>query len=493
MTPPTELLRRFIQLDRALQARGFPATDPWWHETIARWYHSGVLQLVGRVGRGGGKSSTMCRLAVCEALYGGHRINPGDTGVVTIVSAGKRDANERLTTIREILEALGWTPGRRGQPLGPREFIETAEEIQLPARRIAFRVFAASVRAVSGFTSIFILLDEVAKWRDERTGISPATEVYASVKATRRARRKKIALISSPLGLVDLHADLFALGDTQDQIAVHAPTWIANTSVTEAECRAQEANALIFDREYRAIPQAEDELSVYTSPQVERATRKTPLDLPPDSRHRYIATIDPATSGNAWTLIIACLSDLNVRRVVLAREWRGSSKRPLVPGQVFREIKELITPYDVRFLYSDQFSAQALREIAAQHSVNLVIEPWTAAIKTEAYETMRTLFEAVPSRIDLPPDPQVTADILGVRQKLGRNGFTYDLATSGGRHSDYAPAIAMAILKAISQPLAPPSNLTIGELAAAQKTSFLNERERARKRSERLGAFRFRR
>lgn len=200
MTPHArEILRRFRALDLHLQAKGFPATSPWWHETIERFYLTGRRQLVPRVGRRGGKSSTLCRLAVCEALYGQHRIPPSDTGVVAIVSALREDAAERLETIRSILEALGWRRAKAGQA-GVNEYEERAEEIALPSRRIVFRVYTASVRRVSGFTSIFILLDEVAKWRDEKTGANPAKIVIKSIRPTASTMRNaKIVLSSSPI------------------------------------------------------------------------------------------------------------------------------------------------------------------------------------------------------------------------------------------------------------------------------------------------------
>lgn len=485
--PAPEVVRRFKALDSYLQTKGFPATSPEWHRQIERWYTSGVLQFVGRVGRGGGKSSTICRLAVCEALYGKHHINPGDTGIVTIVSASKDDANDRLETIRAILIALGYSAVRRGTPPGPKHFLESAEEISIPHLRVAFRVYAASFRALSGFTSIFIFLDEVAKWRDEKTGVSPATEVFASVSATRRSKPKKIALISSPLGLKDLHADLFAQGDTDAQIVWHAPTWVANPTVTEADCRTQEPNEVRFQREYGAIPTAEDELSVFEGAQVTRATRTT-LMLPADERHRYVATIDPATRGNAWTFVISCLSDQRVRRVVFNREWRGTKGKPLVPGEVFKEIKPTLTAYGLRILFSDQFSADSLVEIARQQGIALIIEPWTSQLKEEAYENLRTLFQE--SKIELPPDPQVTSDLLGVRQKIGRNGLTYDLATSGGRHSDYAPAVALAVLKSIIPCTPLRTSQTLEQEAQAAKARFLSDLTKRRERAERRGQFR---
>ena len=64
------IVTRLRALDRALVANGFPSTSPWWSATLERFYASGKRQLVLRCGRRGGKSSTLCRVGVAEALYG---------------------------------------------------------------------------------------------------------------------------------------------------------------------------------------------------------------------------------------------------------------------------------------------------------------------------------------------------------------------------------------------------------------------------------------
>ena len=81
-----DVWQHLAEIDEQLVSRGWPAMSHWWRETLAKFYASGKRQLVLRVGRRGGKSSTLCRVAVAEALYGAHVIPPGDVGVVAIVS-----------------------------------------------------------------------------------------------------------------------------------------------------------------------------------------------------------------------------------------------------------------------------------------------------------------------------------------------------------------------------------------------------------------------
>jgi len=216
-------------MERALINRGFPGMTDWWRTTITEFYRSGRRQLVLRVGRRGGKSTTLCRVAVLEALYGGHSIPPGDVGVVAIVSVSRDQSAERLRTVRAILDALriGYRPIDGG--------------IELTGAPIVFKTFAASIAGVSGFTCICAICDEVSKWRDNDSGTNPASEVLSSLRPTLAGQpHARIFLSSSPMGTGDAHAKAFDLGDTEFQRTAHAPTWIARPSLSEIETRALE-------------------------------------------------------------------------------------------------------------------------------------------------------------------------------------------------------------------------------------------------------------
>ena len=160
------------ELDSTLAAKRFPRISPWWMSTLERFYSARQRVLVLRVGRRGGKSSTLCRVAVCEALWGGHDVPAGDIGIVAIISVKREEAEKRLLTVKALLDAIGvsYEPFPSG--------------IRLKGRDIAFQVFTASIAGVSGFTCICAICDEVSKWRDTDTGANPATEVLRSLRPT---------------------------------------------------------------------------------------------------------------------------------------------------------------------------------------------------------------------------------------------------------------------------------------------------------------------
>jgi hypothetical protein len=434
--------------------------------------------MVARVGRRGGKSSTLCRLAVVEALYGHHDIPAGDRGIVAIVSARRVDALARLRTIRAILDAIG-APYRA-----------SGDSVHLETRPVTFQVYTASIAGVSGFTSVFVLLDEVAKWRDTSTGANPAQIVIDSIiPTTATMPNARVVLISSPMGLSDAHAVAFARGNTDGQIVVQAPTWVANPTLSEDKCRAlARGDVVSFLREYAAIPQAETEDSLYDGAALSRCLRPSAEDVPPDARHRYVVCLDPSTRGSSWTLVVATLSDNSVRKVCLVRQWSCARNNPTRPSEVFAEIKRTIKPYNQTNIFADQSEKFALNEIANRHGLTLLSEPqWSTAQRASAYEGLRTLIND--GLVELPNDTLVVSDILGVRKNVAPSGVSYELTPNGERCSDYATAIAMACMLARVPPAPVERVLSVSEKAQKERLIFLEDRRKKRELAERRSRF----
>lgn len=473
-----EILARYDEVDARLVAAGFPPTSAWWRQTIERWVRSGRRQLVGRIGRRGGKSSTLSRLAVVVALYGRHVIPPGDLGVGAVISTDKSEALGRLRTIEAVLDALGIAHKPSQAPkLG----------LELVGRPIEFRVFAATIKGVSGFTAVFVLCDEVAKWRDADTGVNPATTVLASVRPTMTTQPNALMVMSSsPMGRFDAHFDAFEEGDTPLQVTAHAPTWVANPTVSEADTHTLEPDEATWSREYAAVPQAEAETSLLTEVLIDRCIRRGSEPLERRAGYHYFAAIDPATRGNAWTLAVATRDSKGTRIVVCVREWRGTPSAPLSPRAVFQDIAGEVGRYGIRWLDTDQWAIDALRDSARDAGLSLREQAWTTSTKAEAYEAL--LNHARSSELELPDVPEVKTDLLGIRKKLTRNGVTYELATVNGRHSDFAPCIALVVqaahFKAEGDAPPPP---TAEQRQARGKVEFLESLTRERKRQERFG------
>lgn len=474
MSHTDTILARYDALDQLLVAHGMPATSPWWRRLIERWYRSGKTQAVLRVGRRGGKSSTLCRLAVVELIWGDHKIPPGDVGVVAIVSADKSEAAARLTTITTILDILGY----RYAPWG-----NQAIGIRLTGKRLGVRVYAATIKGVSGFTAIFVFLDELAKWKDEEAGVNPASDVIASIRPTIASQpNAKIALSSSPLGTLDAHHDAYAEGETELQIVDSAPTWVAHPALTEARTHILEPDSAKWQREYGAIPQQGNTRSLLSSVVLDRAIARWSEHVPDPVLYTYRSAMDPATRRNAYTYAATTMHPDGIRQVVAHRQWQGSPTRPVVVKEALRDIAKLNEPLGIQHTITDQFAPDLMRELSQGTGVYLHVENWSPALKAEAYEGLKTAINQ--DKLVLPPDPWVKQDLLDIVVKITRAGEIYDLVERGGRHADYAPVVAIALLRTkVRARFAE----TTQSLADRQKSDFLASRKKEAERRERFG------
>jgi hypothetical protein len=192
---------------------------------------------------------------------------------------------------------------------------------------------------------------------------------------------------------------------------------------------------------------ADPSSSLFSSGELERVTRKAPAELPFESGFDYGATMDPATRGNAWTFTVGAkkrgTDDFQKRIVVvLAKQWIGSKVEPLSPDTVMREIAATCKTYGIDVVTTDQYAADALRDIAERYGLALRVETITAQRKVELFQDLQTKIGE--ESIELPPDPVLRADLLSVRKRVTQNGIGIELPkTSDGRHADYAPAVAL--------------------------------------------------
>lgn len=245
------------RLEVAWAQSGGRPLSPFWSDWIRHW--GARRREVLRVGRRGGKSSMLEQIATVEALHSTATVPTGDAGVVPIVSVDRREASNRIRAVGLMLDCLGIHEERsrtkKSQGIKRKSY---ADRHVLESERFGTRiiqVYTASIAGVSGFTSICVLLDEVAKWKDTDTGSNPAAEVIASIAPTMATQPEAVMVLSSsPWSEVDAHAQAYDQGDTTSQRVSYAPSWIANPTLTEEGTRREEPDDQIWEREYKAIP-----------------------------------------------------------------------------------------------------------------------------------------------------------------------------------------------------------------------------------------------
>lgn len=226
---------------------------------------------------------------------------------------------------------------------------------------------------------------------------------------------------------------------------------------------------------------ADAESSLLSGDELEACTRKEPLVLPSevDDGYEYVAEMDPATRVNAWTLIVAKMTGKK-HVIVLAKQWVPTRDGELSPAKILTEIRDVLAPYRVTRIGTDQWRADSLREIAKERGLALIDYTATRENKNEGYLELATKVRT--GVVEFPNDPVLIADLRRLKRVTTANGFKIDEPSTGdGRHCDYAPAVRRAVQRVPRQPK------PVDELTGAQRDQaryLAKAQERVRKKGK---------
>jgi hypothetical protein len=415
----TDFLTRYDELDRALVRAGFPPTSPWWRDQIGRLVESGARRLVARVGRRGGKSSTLCRVAVAKALSSDWTIPPGDRAVVACVSVDRSEAGNRLRTIGEILRALRIPHEVRG------------DEIDLTDRAVTFKVATCSIRGVVGFTSIMLICDEMALWRYGSDDANPAETVLEQLGPTTATIPSALEFyVSSPHGVDDHHALMFDAGESADQIVCHAPSWVANPTLSEERTHQIEANLAKWSRQYAAIPGLTD-ASCFDSVAVKAAFQRVPKDL---TSTPFLAIDASGLRGRDEWAWMVCRSDRDGALVVLHIDGARTGLQRDVIERASLDARR----FGAHLAFGDSYGSTGLYDEFQRNGVTFREVSWTDTAKHEAVSWLRERFAE--GRVTLPVDLTLERQLYSIRERLTPNE-SYHYSTGG---KDRAAALLTA-------------------------------------------------
>ncbi len=450
-------LARLWAMDDELVSSGWPATSPWWRARITRFFRSSRRRWVLRVGRRGGKSSTLCRVAVAWALFGEWTVPPGDTAMIPFVSIDRGEANERLKTIRSILDVLGVRYDVRG------------ERVDVPSRNMAFRVATCSVGGTVGFTSVAAFSDEMARWQSKETSANPAKEVMGSLRPSMATIPEAFEVdSSSPWTTRDYHATLFDAGDDDHQLADHGATWEANPTLSEEDTRVREPDERTWTREYAAIPSDGIENDWFGDAACDPTFVN---DAEFWSTHgvrngmRPVFTIDPAFASDYFGYAVVTSEPANdhPKRLTIVQN-SGSIKPEGEPRKllewardnVFRKYaRDASNDNDWITVYTDQAEFYSLREVARQLNISLQLVTWTGGehekSKATRFRQVRTAMRGGEVRVRAGGELcRQFRSVAGVLLPSGNERIEYRRVGPG--HCDELSAVMMGLSLALEQP-----------------------------------------
>jgi hypothetical protein len=207
---------------------------------------------------------------------------------------------------------------------------------------------------------------------------------------------------------------------------------------TPGRCSALEKSDPVAYRTDCDAEYADIEEALFPDALVASSARTDAEPIPFQRGHDYAAAIDPATRNNAWTLVIGD-KYRGKKRVVCAQQWVGSQMRPLSPRAVLGEVADSCRLYGLDIVYTDQWSADANRDIAQEFGLNLIVDELSTKEQVNAYDSWAKRMAA--GEIEIPGDAQFKADLKMVKRRVTQSGVAIVLVkTPDGRHADYAPA-----------------------------------------------------
>jgi len=364
-------------------------------------------------------------------------------------------AENALETFRHILGAIEDSPGMRsiidGEPrFSPHPLLRLK---RFDGRRVEISIGVADAGGLSmrsGNLAGFVLV-EAALFGEAATGAAVNAEEILHAAETRLLPGGQGWIVSSPFGPQGLLYSLYTKhwGKPGHVIVVRAPTLAMNPHFSAALVAQIRLDAPdVASREYDA-EWTDAEAAFLEGLLIDKADRKEPVDVPPHDGARYIATMDPATRGNAWTLVVARATQTDGERVArveisMTHEWIGTKQKPLDPAVVFAELAELLAPYGVASVNCDAYGTDFIVANAKSAGLRLLQHSLTAEQKLDAYRAVSLLLRQ--ARLELPPVPAVLRDLKAVRRRATAGTVAPHLPlTSDGRHCDFAPSVSLAV------------------------------------------------
>ncbi|SNT38102.1 hypothetical protein [Tropicimonas sediminicola] len=381
------------------------------------------------VGRRGGKSYAAALVAVYEAAFRDHRakLAPGEWATVMLLAADRQQARTLLRYVRGMFDH---------PMLRPMVSRETSDGLEL-TNRCAIEVHTASHRAVRGYTCAAVICDEIAFWQSE--GVSPDAEIIAALRPSLATLDGRLVCISSPYARRGVLWETYRryYGSKSDRVLVaQAPSRTMNPTLPQRIVDdAIKDDAARASAEYLA--NFRDDIATFVDGRViAECTRRSPLELPYWSKHRYFAFADPAGGGaDEFTLAIG---HMDGRRCIVdvVRGLKGS------PPAIVAEYADLLASYRIRRVSGDRYAGHWPRDAFRAHGIGYVVAEMH---RSDLYvELLASLNSGL---VELPPDEMLARQFMALERRTSRTGRDMIDHPPGG-HDDRANAVAGLVIGA---------------------------------------------
>ena len=381
----------------------------------------------------------MCRVAIAEMLHGEHVLRPGDLGLFMLVSENTEEAQGRIFTLKSILDALRV----RYEPMN--------RDVRLTGTQVIFGVRAGRIGAVSGPVLIGLVADEVAKWKNDDTGVNPASEILSSVRPAMITQPNAHEfMISSPWSSLDAHYDAFEEGDTEQQNVIYAPSWVANPTITEEQTRKEERDDQRWEREYKAVPMGSTEVHFFDHRAVDLCAT-TDIVMPVKAEPGAVVTAggDLAFVRDAAAMAVchrygAWNDDASRYLLADVLEEKPAQGFPLLPGNVIGAFAAKLGEHRVSYLMADGHYRMSAIEHLEKHGLHYADAPEGQIGKADTYVRMRVILHGGRFRYNCPDLQRQMKEVTSKPTPGGGLSISSPHKPGGG-HGDVLSAVVLGL------------------------------------------------
>jgi hypothetical protein len=322
-------------------------------------------------------------------------------------------------------------------PLLAREVVNvTANRIELRNGNV-LEIGTADSASVRGRTLMGAAIDEACY-------IPSLAELMAALRpALATTPGSMLIVFSTPRGadgpMYEMYKRHFGVDDP-DVLAIKAHVRAFNPTISEAFLeRQRELDPFRAPAEWDCVF-ISGLTSMFDAPLVDGCTRSEPRELPPLTVSRdggpmaYFAGLD--VSGGRGDAVACAIARRDGKTVIVdaCRRWPA----PHDPAAVAVQVADFLRPYGLHGAVADHYGAGLTASIYRDAGIALT----SAAVnRSEAYLHLLPLLTT--GRVELPPEPRLRVELLGLERRTARSGKD-SVDHRPGSHDDLANAVALA-------------------------------------------------
>jgi hypothetical protein len=389
-----------------------------------------VDQLVGVIGRRGGKSRAMSVLAAYIAGLCSHEaLVPGERGILLVVALDQKVAKIVLDYTQAVFER---------SPILNQLVVNRNQDALELGNGISIEVRPASFRKLRGPTYVAVIADELAFWYVDAAYANPDIEILNAVEPGLATTGGPLILASSPHARRGVLWDMYkrhygAAGDPLLLVA-HGASRTLNPSLSQRVVdRALEKDRPRASAEYLA--EFRTDIEGFVSLEVVEACIGGYREQSPASGITYSAFVDPSGgSEDSMTLAIGHRVRKPEERIVI--DAIREAQPPFSPSAVVDDFAALCRLFRVSKVIGDHYGGEFVKEPFRKHGIRFEL---CKSPKSDLYRDLLPLLNS--GTIVLPRSDRLISQIVGLERRVTRAGKdSIDHGPSG--HDDLINSVA---------------------------------------------------